>query len=80
MIPWHLRSGTIVRLDGERLRGLRESQGLTQVELAEQVGCSAAAVSTWESEKRCPRLAQCEALRLVFGKALAESGALELTK
>ena len=41
--------------DGDLLRRLRMGAGLTQAELGQRVGVSAAAVSAWESSVCCPR-------------------------
>ena len=73
---WQRRDGTTIRLDGDRLRVLRESRGLSQRALAVQVGCTGAAVSSWETESHVPSLPQISRILDVFGRDLAKSGAL----
>ena len=80
MICWQRRDGTVIRLDGERMRELRASAGQSQSDVADAVGCTAAAVSTWETESRCPSLPQIARLFKVYGSALAESGALTVSR
>ena len=75
---WQRRSGTRIELDGDRLRSLRERNGWTQREVAADLGCTAAAVSTWETESCCPSLPQIARLRLLFGDALFFSGAVRV--
>jgi transcriptional regulator with XRE-family HTH domain len=48
----HARRGLPAAVECRRLR---EESGLTQVEVAELVGCSSAAVSQWEAGLRRPR-------------------------
>lgn len=76
MIVWQRRDGTTIRLDGDRFRDMRESHGFSQRTLAERIGCTAAAVSTWETESRCPSLPQIARILDVFGRDLARTGAL----
>jgi predicted transcriptional regulator len=76
MISWQRRDGTVIHLDGDRLRSLRVSDGRTQSSIAAQIGCTSAAVSAWETESCCPSLPQIMRIRSVFGGALASSGAL----
>ena len=78
MIVWQRRNGTRIELDGERLRSLRESNGRTQREVAADLGCTAAAVSSWETETCCPSLPQVGRLRALFGDALDLSGAVRV--
>jgi transcriptional regulator with XRE-family HTH domain len=40
---------------GDRLAKSREHAGLEQADMAERLGVSAAAVSTWETDRRRPR-------------------------
>jgi transcriptional regulator with XRE-family HTH domain len=42
---------------GERLRWLRKQRGLTQVELAEAIGCEQTMVSSWEGDRTRPTAA-----------------------
>ena len=39
---------------GKRIMTLRKSRGMTQDQLAEQVGVTAQAVSKWENDISCP--------------------------
>ena len=80
MIVWQRRDGTTITLDGDRLRGLRESNGWSQRSVALDLDCTAAAVSTWETESRCPSLPQITRLRALFGASLEGSGALKVTR
>ena len=52
---------------GKRLKRLRESQGLTQVDLASKVGVTDKAVSTWENDVFIPRMGTIEKLAYFFG-------------
>jgi len=79
MIVWQRRDGTRIELDGGRLRSLRESNGWSQRQLAADIGCTSAAVSTWETELCCPSLPQISRLHRIYGDALAESGAVVVT-
>jgi DNA-binding transcriptional regulator YiaG len=76
MISWQRRSGVTIHLDGDRLRSLREANGLSQRAFAEQLGVTAAAVSSWETEARCPSLPQIERIQGILGSVLEEAGAL----
>ncbi len=40
----------------ERLKELRLENGLTQIQLADEVGLSDAAIGLWENNKRVPNL------------------------
>lgn len=44
------------------IKGLRQEQGKTQQQIAEQVGVSQATVNRWEKEIRHPRLAHLKKL------------------
>lgn len=52
---------------GSRLRQLRRARGLTQESLAEQVGVSKPAISSWEKDKAQPRAARATALAKALG-------------
>ncbi len=52
---------------GDNIRYLRESHGLTQMELARIAGVSDKAVSTWESNLRMPRMGPLERMANYFG-------------
>ena len=49
------------------IKQLRESRGLTQAQLAEQLGVSYQAVSTWENGLKMPRMGVIEKLSDFFG-------------
>lgn len=72
-------TGTRVALDGDKLRGLRLSLGMTLSEVATVVGCSFAAIGHYEREAMMPGVDAIAGLRRAFGDALAESGALIVT-
>ncbi len=50
-MPINERTTPTVRLDGERIRSIREDKGLTQLYLAEVVGVSVDTVSRWENNR-----------------------------
>ena len=50
----------------ERIRELRRARGLSQEELADQVGVSRQAVSKWEGDQSLPELDKVLALSLMF--------------
>lgn len=52
---------------GRTIRRLRKERGLTQEELAEQLGVTAQAVSKWENETGMPDISQIVPLAGVFG-------------
>lgn len=52
---------------GERLQALRRSRGLSQEQLAEQVGVSRQAVSKWELDESVPELEKVVLLSEYFG-------------
>ncbi|MFK0296632.1 helix-turn-helix transcriptional regulator [Streptomyces sp. NPDC090442] len=56
-----------MRIRRERLRHLRRKRGLTQGQLAVALGCSRAAVSTWETTGRLPRPHRLQLLANVLG-------------
>jgi len=51
----------------ERLRWLRKQRGLTQVEMAEALGCEQTMISSWESGRTRPTAATLEALARFHG-------------
>ena len=79
MISWQRRDGTLITLDGGRLRELRESAGLSQRAAGSAIGCTGAAVSSWETESAVPSLPQISRIRSIYGAALEESGAITVT-
>ena len=52
---------------GKRIKQLRESRGITQVDLADKVGVSDKAVSTWENDTFMPRMGTIQKLATYFG-------------
>lgn len=52
---------------GKKIRQLRETAKLSQAELASVLGVSDKAVSTWEMEKKTPRMGTLQALADYFG-------------
>ena len=52
---------------GRNILYFRKEKGLTQAQLAEQLGISAQAVSKWEREISCPDLSLIEPLVRIFG-------------
>jgi GTP pyrophosphokinase len=60
------------RLYGSRLREMREARGLSQKELAEQLGITQVAISGWERGAREPDLEMMVRLAEFFGVGLTE--------
>lgn len=54
------------------IKRLRESKGLTQIQLAEQIGVSCKAVSKWETAKGLPDISLIEPLSMVLGVSVME--------
>lgn len=54
------------------LRGILKSKGMTQQELARQMGCSGATVSDWCSGRKYPRVEKLERMAELLGVALSE--------
>lgn len=52
---------------GKRIVALRKGLGLTQDQLAEQLGVTAQAVSKWENDQSCPDIAMLPKLAEIFG-------------
>jgi len=73
-------TGAIIDLDGDKLKGLRTSQGLTLADVADKAGVSFGFVGHIEHERCCPGLAVIARLRIVFGSALEQSGAIVVTE
>ena len=57
---------------GEALKYHRESNNLSQLELAKATGLSQQAISLWEKNKRVPSIANCEILADFYGISLDE--------
>jgi transcriptional regulator with XRE-family HTH domain len=65
---------------GQRIRELRDAHGLTQEQLAHEVGVTVKAVYMWERGTRTPHLKQAARLADILGctiDELAGSGATE---
>lgn len=62
---------------GGMLRGMREFAGITQTELARQIGVTLVTVSRWESPSRPDQKPSLDAFNFVSGTALAQEGAIE---
>jgi len=52
------------------IRELRETSGLTQLDLAYRLGVTPATVSLWERRQVEPRASQVRAMALVFGVSM----------
>lgn len=52
---------------GEKLRAARKAAGLSQVELAEKVGCTQKDVCRWETEEREPKASTLKKLADALG-------------
>ncbi|MFP6820724.1 helix-turn-helix domain-containing protein, partial [Acinetobacter sp.] len=52
---------------GQRIRALRRSKKLTQVQLAKVAGVSSPAVTEWEKDSYLPKAASLEAMANEFG-------------
>lgn len=52
---------------GKRIAALRREKGMTQEELAEELGVSAQAVSKWENGQSCPDISLIPRLAAIFG-------------
>lgn len=67
-----------ILLDGARLKKLRLSLGLTQLQVATAIGCTKAFVGHLEAERAMPSAQTAEALRDLFGVALHDQKALRI--
>lgn len=76
----YTRDGTRIELDGDRLRKLRESRGLTLEGVGHAVGRTPAAICSLEHERWAPSLATCDALEAFFGVQLRRCGAIRVTR
>ena len=54
-------------ITGLTIKGLREKKGITQAELAEQIGVSDKAVSKWETAKGLPDITLIEPIAKALG-------------
>ncbi len=55
---------------GRRIAELRKNKGMTQEELAEQMGVSPQAVSKWENDQTCPDITLLPKLAALFGTSV----------
>ena len=73
-------TGQRTAVDGERLRGLRRSMGLSLASVAATTGLALATISALETESMSPSTASIEKLQKIYGAALRESGAITVTQ
>ena len=59
-------------ITGITIRKLREAKGMTQLQLAEEIGVSSKAVSKWETAKGLPDISLIEALSQALGVSVME--------
>ncbi len=59
-------------ITGAVIKKLREAKGLTQLQLAEEIGVSSKAVSKWETAKGLPDISLIEPLSLALGVSVME--------
>ena len=59
-------------ITGSTIKRLREEKGITQQQLAEELGVSSKAVSKWETAKGLPDISLIESLSRVLGVSVAE--------
>lgn len=64
---------------GKNLSRLRRAQGLSQEQVAEQIGVSRQAVSKWEADRSLPELEKLAALANLYGVTLDELAGREPT-
>lgn len=69
-------------ITGATIKNLRESKGLTQLQLAEKIGVSSKAVSKWETAKGLPDISLIEPLSNALGVSIMElmSGEMIINK
>ncbi len=65
---------TVQDLSPEAIRIARQRLGLTQVQLAERIGCTPIAVSYWERGTRTPTGLYARAVQAVLAEALPRQG------
>lgn len=56
----------------KKLKEARKAAGLTQVELAEKIGCTQKDVSRWENGKHDPTLEIAEKLARALGRTIGD--------
>ncbi|MEE1138772.1 MAG: helix-turn-helix domain-containing protein [Acutalibacteraceae bacterium] len=59
-------------ITGSTIKRLRETKGLTQLQLADEIGVSSKAVSKWETAKGMPDITLIEPLAKALGVSVAE--------
>lgn len=59
-------------ITGTTIRKLREARGITQLQLAEEIGVSSKAVSKWETAKGLPDISLIEPLSSALGVSVME--------
>ena len=59
-------------ITGATIKRLRESKGITQIELADQIGVGSKAVSKWETAKGLPDISLIEPLAKALGVSVTE--------
>lgn len=59
-------------ITGATIKKLREAKGITQLQLAEQIGVSSKAVSKWETAKGLPDISLVEPLSQALGVSVME--------
>ncbi|MBQ2828206.1 MAG: helix-turn-helix domain-containing protein [Clostridia bacterium] len=59
-------------ITGSTIKRLREAKGMTQTQLAEEIGVSCKAVSKWETAKGLPDISLIETLSRVLGVSVME--------
>ena len=59
-------------ITGQSIRQLRETRGLTQVQLAQKIGVSDKAVSKWETSRGLPDISLIEPLAKALGVSVVE--------
>ncbi len=59
-------------ITGAAIKKLRETKGLTQLQLAEKIGVTAKAVSKWETAKGLPDISLIESLSQTLGVSVME--------
>ena len=59
-------------ITGATIKNLRESKGITQLQLAEKIGVSSKAVSKWETAKGLPDISLIEPLSNALGVSIME--------
>ena len=74
----YTRDGSRIELDGDRLRSLRQSRGLTLQAVGEACGRTAAAICSLEHERWLPTVETCDALKALFGRDLVRVGAIRV--